>query len=231
MTDRRSSYAPDFRATWHAYYSEKRITHQWLQVDLLKNLSVQSVLEIGPYLGLVTAIAASAGYDITTLDIESQSQGVGSERHIQANILEVEPEKIQGFDAILCCETLEHIPWENIDSVLRRLAAAGAPWLIVSVPYESFQFAFELYFNRYRWRLRSYLRKLRFLKRFAQPSSNEWEPHKWEIGYRSHSLKAFTRKLGSAGFKIERREFTSGCRSVFLVCRNETAPNPSPRAR
>lgn len=229
MTERRS-HAPDFRATWHNYYSEKRITHQWLQVDLLKSLSVQSVLEVGPYLGLVTAMAASAGYDVTTLDVESHSQGIGSERHIQANVREVAPEQIQGFDAILCCETLEHIPWEKIDAVLRRLADAGAPWLIVSVPYEGFQFAFELYFNRYRWRRRSHLRKLRFLKRFAQPSSSEWEPHKWEIGYRSHSLKAFTRKLESAGFKIEQREFTSGCRSVFLVCRNATAPNPSPSA-
>ena len=130
MTDP-SSTDVSFRTAWHRYYSEKRITHQWLQVDLLKSLSVQSVLEVGPYLGLVTAMAASAGYDVTTLDVESHSQGIGSERHIQANVREVAPEQIQGFDAILCCETLEHIPWEKIDAVLRRLADAGAPWLIV----------------------------------------------------------------------------------------------------
>ncbi|MBT7294091.1 MAG: hypothetical protein HN838_16330, partial [Rhodospirillaceae bacterium] len=41
-----NSRAQAFRAKWHEYYSEKRITHQWLQVDLLKSLPVHSVLEI-----------------------------------------------------------------------------------------------------------------------------------------------------------------------------------------
>ncbi len=223
MTEPRS-HDSRFQNAWHGYYSEKRITHQWLQVALLQDLPIRTVLEIGPYLGLVTAMAASAGYGVTTLDIEAQSQGIGSERHIQADIRELDPETIRGFDAILCCETLEHIHWDRLDSVLQRLAAAGAPWLIISVPYEGFQFAFELYFNRQRWRRRSHFRKLRFLRRFAIASETEWEAHKWEIGYRGHILKAFTRKIEAAGFHIERREFTSGCRSVFLVCRNETAP-------
>ena len=206
MTDS-SSHDSQFRTAWHGYYSEKRITHQWLQVALLQELPVRSVLEIGPYLGLVTAMLASAGYNVTTRDVD--------------------PEAIQGFDVILCCETLEHIHWQKLDLVLRRLAAAGAPWLIISVPYEGLQFAFELYVNRQRWRRRSHFRKFRFLKRFFIRSETEWEAHKWEIGYRGHSLKAFVGKLEHAGFQIAQREFTSGCRSVFLVCRNRGAPSPS----
>ena len=226
MTDS-SSHDSQFRTAWHGYYSEKRITHQWLQVALLQELPVRSVLEIGPYLGLVTAMLASAGYNVTTLDIEAQSQGIGSKHHIQADIRDVDPEAIQGFDVILCCETLEHIHWQKLDLVLRRLAAAGAPWLIISVPYEGLQFAFELYVNRQRWRRRSHFRKFRFLKRFFIRSETEWEAHKWEIGYRGHSLKAFVGKLEHAGFQIAQREFTSGCRSVFLVCRNRGAPSSS----
>ncbi len=222
MTDSNSPDSP-FRTAWHGYYSEKRITHQWLQVALLQDLPIRSVLEIGPYLGLVTAMMASAGYAVTTLDIEAQSHGVGSERHIQADICDVDPVAIQGFDAILCCETLEHIHWQKLDSVLQRIAAAGAPWLIISVPYEGFQFAFELYFNRLRWRWRNHFRKFRFLQRFSIASETDWEAHKWEIGYRGHSLKAFERKIEAAGFQITKREFTSGCRSVFFVCRNDTA--------
>ena len=214
---------PGFQAAWHKYYSEKRIAHQWLQVSLLRDLAVVNVLEIGPYLGLVTAMAASAGYKVTTLDIEAQSHNIGAMQHIQADIRTVEPTAIEGFDAILCCETLEHIHWNELDGVLGRLAGAGAPWLILSLPYEGFQFAFEIYFNRERWRRRSHLRKLRFLRRFKITSDTEWEAHKWEVGYRGHSLNALIKKLRLAGFQIEQREFTSGCRSVFLVCRNERA--------
>ena len=93
MTDS-SSHDSQFRTAWHGYYSEKRITHQWLQVALLQELPVRSVLEIGPYLGLVTAMLASAGYNVTTLDIEAQSQGIGSKQHIQADIRDVDPEAI-----------------------------------------------------------------------------------------------------------------------------------------
>ena len=211
------------QTNWHEYYSEKRIAHQWLQGALLRDLQVHRVLEIGPYLGLVTAMAASAGYEVTTLDVKAHSNGTGAHRHIQADILKVDPGTIQEFDAILCCETLEHIHWDNLASVLARLAATGAPWLILSVPYEGFQFAFELYFNCQHWRRRSHFRKLRFLRRFKIKSDQEWEAHKWEIGYHGRSLKAFSQKLEKAGFRIKRREFTRGCRSVFLVCRNEKA--------
>ena len=50
------------------------------------------------------------------------------------------------------------------------------------------------------------------------------------MGYRGYGLGAFTRKLESAGFNVARREFTAGCRSVFLVCHNPKAQAPDSRA-
>ena len=40
----------DFQQKWHAYYSHKRIGHQWLQVDLLKDLDVKFT---NAFMGLV----------------------------------------------------------------------------------------------------------------------------------------------------------------------------------
>ena len=56
-----SSPDSEFCKAWHGHYSEKRIAHQWLQVALLQELPIRRVLEIGPYLGLVTAMMAGAG--------------------------------------------------------------------------------------------------------------------------------------------------------------------------
>ena len=211
----------DFQQQWHAYYSHKRIGHQWLQVDLLKDLDVKNILEIGPYLGLVTAMLASAGYSVTTLDIDSTSKGIGAKSHINGDISSIQTNKLSGFDAVICCEMLEHIKWQDVDNVLIRLAETGIPWLILSVPYEGFQFGFSLYLNRFQIRRSSFFRKFRFLKKYhIRGNEKKWEPHKWEIGYRGYSLNAFCTKISSAGYVIERKEFTSGCRSVFLICRN-----------
>lgn len=217
----------EFRARWYAYYSEKRIVHQWFQVKLLQDLNVTRVLEIGPYLGLVTSMLAHAGYEVTTLDVEPHAFGLGGAGHITADIRTVAPEAMRGFDCILCCETLEHVPWDEVDSALRKFHDARAPWLVLSVPYEGAQVGLTLYVNRHTVRRRSFFRKFRFLRRFAKADPDDWSVHKWEIGYRGRSLADFRRKVEAAGFAIERQDFTSGCRSVFLVCRNKDAATPA----
>lgn len=215
---------PRSRDGWHAYYTEKRIVHQWLQVELLKPLPVKRVLEIGPYLGLVTALLSNAGYQVTTLDHEGEGPRDGAERHIRADIRRLEPAALQGFDAILCCETLEHIAFTDVPPVLAALRAAGAPYLILSVPYEGPQAGLSLYLNPHRRPRLKFFRKLHFLRRFPEPQSDAWENHRWEIGYRDYPLRKLIRALEAAGFRVRRREFTSGTRSVFLVC--ETATHP-----
>jgi hypothetical protein len=208
---------------WHAYYTEKRIVHQWTQVHLLRDLPVHRILEVGPHIGLVTAMLASAGYTVTTLDVRPDPPPVGASRHIAADIRALDAAAIGGFDAILCCETLEHIAWDRVDAVLRAFAASGAPWLILSVPYEGFQFAAAFYVNRHTFRKRSSLRKFRFLRRFHIADAASFDAHKWEVGYRGYGLRAFIDKIAACGWQLREKHFTAECRSVFLVCGNAAA--------
>ena len=104
--------------------------------------------------------------------------------------------------------------------MLSRFAASAVPWLIVSVPYEAFQVGFSLYLNRYVWRKQSCLKKLRFLSAFRAPPDDDWEHHKWEIGYKGYSVPVLRNKVTGAGYEIVRQDFTAGCRSIFLLCRN-----------
>ncbi|MGD9537744.1 MAG: class I SAM-dependent methyltransferase [Alphaproteobacteria bacterium] len=213
---------PRSRASWHAYYSEKRIVHQWLQVALLKDLPVSEVLEVGPYLGLVTAMLTNAGYRVTTLDIEGERPRDGAVAHIRADVRHLAPESLRGFDAILCCETLEHLPFDAVPGVLAALRATGAPYLVLSVPYEGPQAGLSLYLNPHQWPRLKFFRKVHFLRRFPAPRSDAWENHRWEIGYRGYPLRKLTRAVEAAGYRILRRDFTSGTRSAFLVCENAT---------
>ena len=207
-------------AEWHRYYSAKRIGQQWTQVHLLRDLPVQTVLEVGPYMGLATALMDNAGYDVTTLDLVARPFERPARPHIRANLLEVERDAIAGFDAIVCCETLEHLPWRDVGRVLETFCASGAKHLILSVLYSAFQIDLSLYVNRYLFRKSFAFKKLRFLKSFTP----DVDPlgHKWEVGYRGTSLAAWEAKLRGAGWRIMQREFTSPTRSVFHVLEPST---------
>src|SRR4051794_41859477 len=77
------------RAEWSQYYSRKRILHQWTQVDLLNTVPCRRVLEIGPAMGLVTAMMSNAGYDVETLDIEPRAFAYPDTRHRQRDLREI----------------------------------------------------------------------------------------------------------------------------------------------
>lgn len=205
------------RAEWFRYYSEKRILHQWRQLRLLKDLDVQRVLEIGPGLGLVTALLENAGFDVTTLDLLPSQNPRSRAPHIEAELATVEPARLAGFDAILCCETLEHLPWEQLGPILAKLRAAAPKHLIVSVPFMGFQLDARLHVTLRSARQWFSLKWPRFWRDFEFDAEADPYGHKWEVGYRGRSLAAVEAKLAAAGWRVRNRVFTSPTRSVFWL--------------
>lgn len=203
-------------AEWHGYHSEKRVGQQWKQLDLLDGLGARRVLEVGPYLGFVTALLDNAGYDVTTLDLFSPPFHRPQRPHIEADLTTLDPAAIAGFDAILCCETLEHLEWDEACAVLRRFHESGARHLIVSVPYEGLQLGISLYLNPYTWRHALSLKKFRRFRRF-EPHDDPWG-HKWELGFRDFPLERWERAIRDAGWTIRKRHFTHPTRSIFHLC-------------
>lgn len=197
---------------WLSYYSRKRIVHQWTQVHLLGGTNSQKILEVGPALGLVTSLLVNAGYDVHTLDHGPRSFAYPNVPHLEHDIRDLSGEEIAGYDAILCCETLEHIDWHRVGAVLAAFRASRARYLIVSVPYMGFQVALDLYLNRTTFRQYFSMKKLLWRKNFAaEPAGG----HQWEIGYRRYKLRVWEALLAESGWSIVKRDFTEHCRSVF----------------
>jgi len=208
------------QAEWFRYYSEKRIAHQWLQVRLLQGLPVKTVLEVGPGLGLVSAMLDHAGYPVTTLDRLPAQYHNARIAHIEADLAAVAAERLAGFDAILCCETLEHFAWAEVDRLLAKFRKAAPGYLVLSVPYMGAQLDLRLSLNCRRARRALSLKLFRGLRRF-RPDADPLG-HKWEVGYRGTGLSAWEAKLAAAGFRPRRREFTGQTRSVFHVCQPDS---------
>jgi len=200
------------RAEWSRYYSRKRIVHQWTQVDLLNTLPCQRVLEIGPTMGLVTALLVNAGYQVTTLDNRPRAFAQPDVHHIEKDLRELSGADIDGFDAILCCEVLEHLEWQRVGPVLAALRASDARHLVVSVPFMGLQLTLDLYANRHVFRQYFSLKKLLSGQQFRpEPPGG----HQWEVGYKGYALPVWEQRLREAGWSILSRCFTEHCRSVF----------------
>jgi hypothetical protein len=204
------------RYDWFQYYSEKRIVHQWFQVKLLEHLPVRRILEIGPALGVPTALLATAGFEVTTLDFVDRAL-LGATSHVVANLESVTPVELAGHDCILCCEVLEHFSFETSCKILKTLSESGAPYLIASVPYQALQLSFSCYLNRLTAQKSTSFQFRNAWRRFRkQPPGG----HQWEIGYRGYPLSRLKEAATRAGWRITDLRFTAGTRSVFIVATN-----------
>lgn len=199
---------------WLRYYVRKRAMQQWMQLELLGRVPVETVLEVGPGLGAVSALLTNAGYTVTTLDRVPRQFEQPNLPHIEVDLLDLKPEQIAGHHAIVCCETLEHLDWEDTARVLANFHASGAQYLVTSVPYMGFQVALDLYVNRSSIQHYFSFKKLSFLREFKRQPKHG---HQWEVGYRGHSLRNWERRIEQAGWRIMEREFTVHCRSVFHI--------------
>jgi hypothetical protein len=200
------------RKEWNAYYSRKRIVQQWMQLHLLGTIECDRILEVGPGFGLVTSLLVNVGYDVHTLDRVPRGFAYPDVPHLERDVCDVRGREITGYDAILCCETLEHLDWERVGPVLSTFRASGAKYLIVSVPYMAFQVSLGLYLNRTTFRQYFSMKKLSWRKDFTAGQSGG---HRWEVGYKNYSLRTWENRLENSGWSIVEREFTEQCRSVF----------------
>src|SRR5690349_4581901 len=88
-------------------YNEKgRFSSYWHQVNCVLNLKPSSVLEIGTGNGIVNFILKQGGFPVTTIDIDEKLRP-----DIFGSVLSM-PIKDESYDLALCCQVLEHLPYE-----------------------------------------------------------------------------------------------------------------------
>jgi SAM-dependent methyltransferase len=110
------------------YNSKERVCSYWHQVDEVRGLGARTVLEIGPGAGIVTDWLRRAGMEVTTLDMDP---ALGANVHGSATDL---PFGDDAFDAVLCAQVLEHMPFGEVERALAEFARVGRTGAVLSVP-------------------------------------------------------------------------------------------------
>lgn len=173
-----------------SYYNQKRIIN-----SLGKN--VKSILEIGIFNSLFSEILTKEGYQVTRADFD-----VNLDPDIVCDLrsdFEIPKDK---FDAIVLFQVLEHIPYDDFEKAVKKLAEATKKFVVISLPYNSEYLTVQFRFS-FAKRPRSLLLQI---PKFWSSKPRTHDEHYWEIGLKGYPKKRIISSLEQSGLKL-RREY------------------------
>lgn len=177
------------------YDDISRFIAYFYQIDLIRQLKPQNVLEIGVGNKTVSNYLKYHGIKIDTCDFDESL-----EPDYVADIRNL-PFEENSYDAIMACEVLEHIPWEDVDKALSELYRISKKHAIISIPYASASFELIFRFPLIGRLLNRTLINLFFRMPFFFSTIEFSGEHYWEMGRRNYSSKKIRKAFGKY-FKI-----------------------------
>ncbi len=146
------------------------------QMNAVLEREPRTVLEIGPGPGMVTAALRSIDIDVTTVDIQPELKP-----DVVASVTEL-PFADDSFDVSMCCQVLEHLPFDQFLPALKELGRVSRTAVVISLPDCTPHYTLHL-------RLPKFHRVTYNWSRRVSPSQNakdavyKRDGHYWEIGY------------------------------------------------
>lgn len=117
-----------------SYFDLVQLSSFIYQIRSVRDFSPQSLIEIGVGSGFTSGYLRSAGYDVTTVDInQNLNPDICSDL---ANLPNINLNKV--FDLVVCCQVLEHIPLNELESNLEILSKLGRNLYLTLPSYYSY---------------------------------------------------------------------------------------------
>ena len=197
----------------HWALEERRFSSLRIQLASVTDLGdlVSSILEVGPGSGFFAFIAKNLGYSIKTVDIKARTNPdyLGDFREVDIS---------ERFDLVAAFEMLQHLPYSDLPSTLKKLAALSNRYVLISVPtrIHSIGLSIEIpgFFAPRRlglgWLRGSHTLSIKWeWPRANDPTEREWtgrddywNPHYWEVGRKSFPQSRVLSDIESTGLKI-----------------------------
>jgi len=123
-----------------SYDAKARFTSYWYQIhETVRSIgSTGTVLEVGPGNRFFTDYLLKHGFAVETLDIKE----VTAPDHV-GSVTEI-PLPDRSFDAVVCFQVLEHMPFKLFSKALKDMARVARKQVLFSVPDVRFYFEINL---------------------------------------------------------------------------------------
>lgn len=200
-----------FRADLMAGYDNReRLLGYWHSIEETLLQNAQSVLYVGCGTGFAPDYLAKRGLFVRTVDIDPK---FGPD--YVASVLCMPFERGE-FDTVVCCEVLEHLPFEDFAPALREIRRVCGLGAVLSLPDASA-------FARVHAKIPhicdvAWLYSSPLTKNVSIP-----EYHCWEIGTKGYPLGMITPEMESAGFSLTKtyRVFEHPYQRFFVLAARE----------
>ena len=179
------------------YVGKTRIYSYAHQLATLADMQPESVVEIGPGPGVVTEAMRAMGVAVTTVDVQEELAP-----DVVGSVLEL-PFEDASFDASLCSQVLEHLPFEHFATGVTELRRVAKRGVVMSVPDCSSYYELSARLPKIGFVTRSMSRTRTpgeaYMKRALEESG-----HYWEIGWPDTPLARVLGSIREAGVSVER---------------------------
>jgi ubiquinone/menaquinone biosynthesis C-methylase UbiE len=176
------------------YDDLNRFVSYFYQKEIIQNLNVKNILEIGVGNKTLSNYLKQQGLHITTCDFDERLNP-----DFIADIRKL-PFNDNKFDCVVAFEILEHLPFKYFSTCLIELYRTSRRYVVLSIPYSSIYFEFLV-----RFPFITKIIKRDFLRFFISIPfiSHKFlsKEHYWELGRKGYSLKKI-RKIIKKKFKI-----------------------------
>lgn len=189
------------------YLTKDRWVNYWYQWRWLQEKGVQTLLEVGVGNGVVAELFQKTGMRVTTIDIDASLNPT-----MVASVTQI-PFADESFDAVLCAEVLEHLPFEDSLQGMREVFRVTKRWALITLPHAGYVFSLTSKLPLLPWC--SWVQKIPF---FWEKHAFQGE-HYWELGKRGWSRRRLKKVLTAVGFFVrEVRLHADDPAHVFFLC-------------
>lgn len=182
------------------YETKGRFCSYWHQIDEIRKAMPKrdgEILVIGKGSGFIDGYLRQIGYKVATLDID-----VALKPNYCASVLNM-PLPTGSIDLVVCCQVLEHIPFEQFSVALgeiRRIMRSGGH-LVLSLPDLTRTYRFMLQLPK--------LGDFACIVPFPIPEwlKKSWvfnDEHYWNIGNKGYPANRISASLSDAEFSLIR---------------------------
>jgi 2-polyprenyl-3-methyl-5-hydroxy-6-metoxy-1,4-benzoquinol methylase len=111
------------------YCKPDRFATYSYQINEILETGAKNVLEIGPGNGVVAYVLRQAGIHVDTVDHDPALKP-----DFVASVLKL-PFPPNSYDAVMCWQVLEHLPWEHFRPTMQRISNIAKNTILISLPH------------------------------------------------------------------------------------------------